>query len=351
MRIPASADGDAILVLYRDRIVAGLGLAAVVTFLPFAVNNFVQGRTLLGVITLMFTVLLAINAIAVSIGRDLPIPFIVVFVPMLISLPLSINAMGLNGMLWCYPAVLLFFFVLPRWIANLLSISVVALATPLVVRHGVGAPASIRFAVSLTLVIAFSNIFLSIIGALYKRLAEQAIRDPLTGLYNRRHMTAVIGDLVAHPRAGASLLLVDIDHFKKVNDEHGHAAGDLIIREVGVAAAELGSAVTAFRIGGEEFAVLARVGEDEARTLAEKLRTSVAASLSKAMTVTVSIGVAAAQPGEDAESWFKRADDALYSAKRTGRNRVCCAHESMAQADRGKLVDAGEFPAELDESN
>jgi diguanylate cyclase (GGDEF)-like protein len=119
----------------------------------------------------------------------------------------------------------------------------------------------------------------------------------------------------------------DRDRIKKVNDEYGHAAGDRVIREAAAATERYDPAFTAFRIGGEEFTVLVRgKGEEEAAALAEELRECIAAGLSDAAgKVTVSIGVAEAQPDENQDGLLRRADDALYCAKRNGRNRVCRA--------------------------
>jgi hypothetical protein len=215
-----------------------------VVFLPFAIN-FIEGRHLLGVAAASLAAIFVISAVAIRLGRNPPIPMAVVFIPMVVALPLSIQTLGFVGMLWCYPAVLLFFFVLPRRVGNVLAVAIAALVTPLVIRHG-GVQGSIRFACTIGLVIVFSNIFLSIIGELHKKLSEQAVRDPLTGTYNRRHMEDLIGAIVSRPEH-TSLMLLDIDHFKKVNDEYGHAAGDRVIRDVAAAAEQFDSGVHRLR--------------------------------------------------------------------------------------------------------
>jgi len=345
--MPSSNSGDVILSLYRDRIIAALGVAATIVFLPFAINNFIEGRNLLGGAATSLAAIFVINAVAVRLGKNPPIPMALAFIPMVVSLPLAIRTLGFVGMLWCYPAVLLFFFVLPRRLANLLAVGIAALVAPLVVEYG-GVQGTVRFASTLGLVIVFSNIFLSIIGELHKKLSEQAVRDPLTGTYNRRHMEDLIGAIVARAER-TSLMLIDIDHFKKVNDEYGHAAGDRVIREVAAAAEQFDPAFTVFRIGGEEFAVLVRgKSEAAAAALADELRERIASGLPNTPgTVTISIGVAEALPGESQDGWLKRADSALYCAKRDGRNcvrRAVLQSSSIASASTRTNASAGVSP-------
>jgi diguanylate cyclase (GGDEF)-like protein len=124
--------------------------------------------------------------------------------------------------------------------------------------------------------------------------------------------------------------MIDIDHFKLVNDRAGHHAGDDVLRLVArTLSANCRSFDTIARWGGEEFtAIIANVGEDELRRVAEKLRAMVEASELREseyapLQITVSIGGALAQSNETASDLVKRADDMMYAAKRAGRNRVC----------------------------
>jgi diguanylate cyclase (GGDEF)-like protein len=126
--------------------------------------------------------------------------------------------------------------------------------------------------------------------------------------------------------SAVSLLLLDIDHFKRFNDTAGHQAGDDCLRHVAQALREMLQRATDLvaRYGGEEFAILLpETDETHARALAETIRERIAGS----GLVTVSIGVIAMVPARDLapEHLVKRADDALYEAKRLGRNRVVCA--------------------------
>lgn len=158
-------------------------------------------------------------------------------------------------------------------------------------------------------------------------LAEQSMTDPLTGLANRRAFSRTLDLAIEHAQAMGtplSVAIVDIDHFKSINDLHGHAEGDRVLQMLG---AMLLSTETArgrvARFGGEEFVrLLPGCTLSEAARECEFLREAVAA-LPTGLPVTISIGVAALESHEDASSLLARADQALYRAKGEGRDRVC----------------------------
>ncbi len=168
-------------------------------------------------------------------------------------------------------------------------------------------------------------------------LRREATTDGLTGIANRRYFDMVLqtmsGDAM-NSGDDLSLLLIDIDHFKKVNDTWGHATGDAVIQFVATTLAQSvkGQDCVA-RYGGEEFAViLPATSVDAAMHVGENIRTALARRLyvprhldETVGAVTVSIGVACYEPGEALAEWIQRADAALYEAKKTGRDRVISA--------------------------
>jgi two-component system, cell cycle response regulator len=168
----------------------------------------------------------------------------------------------------------------------------------------------------------------------YQRSLALALTDELTGLYNRRYLLAHLDELVARvTRDGleAAVLLFDIDHFKRVNDTYGHAAGDDVLRELAARATNTVRSVDLVaRLGGEEFVVvMPETGPAIANAVAERLRQAVAnepfaiRASDDRLPITVSIGVAsAAAAGDDRDRLLTRADDALYRAKADGRNRI-----------------------------
>jgi diguanylate cyclase (GGDEF)-like protein len=165
-------------------------------------------------------------------------------------------------------------------------------------------------------------------------LCELSLKDPLTGLSNRRHFHNVLGreiDVVARSGESALLLMLDIDHFKKVNDTYGHPAGDHVLQAI---ARCLTGCVrpmdTVVRYGGEEFAViLPNSPPSFGRTVAERIRESVAAlsiAVSPVLKIQVTVSIGGAYAPEWVRSttalWTDRADTQLYRAKAEGRNRV-----------------------------
>jgi diguanylate cyclase (GGDEF)-like protein len=159
----------------------------------------------------------------------------------------------------------------------------------------------------------------------------RAVVDPLTGVLTRAALRSRL-DEVAHesqvPGARVSVIAFDIDDFKGINDTHGHAVGDEVLRATGSALrAELHALEWGFRLGGDEFLVVVPGGEQEARILAERIRTALSAIRIGDIRITGSFGVAESSPGArfDFEGVSRRADAALYEAKRAGRNCVAVA--------------------------
>lgn len=183
-------------------------------------------------------------------------------------------------------------------------------------------------------------------------LCDLSLRDPLTGLSNRRHFLAALDQEIDRvTRAGdmALLLMIDIDHFKRVNDTYGHAAGDQVIRAVAhCLSACVRPMDTVARVGGEEFAIIlpscqAVFGAQVAERIRERVAaTSVTLDSGETLNFTVSIGGAYAPQWLrfTAAAWIERADAQLYRAKGEGRNRVCLEQQadSVVSAEEKSLL-------------
>lgn len=185
---------------------------------------------------------------------------------------------------------------------------------------------------------------LQAVQSLQAQLTEQAYRDPLTGLYNRRYLdTALLCELEACAGEGATLalLLIDLDHFKKINDLHGHTAGDEVLCQIAaVLLQSMRSSDICCRYGGEEFLLLMPgMGLQTAVERAQALRQQVAErgwlAYGQPVAVTLSVGVACARDARmQPAALIDLADRALYQAKSEGRNRVCVAGDApVPQAD------------------
>lgn len=169
---------------------------------------------------------------------------------------------------------------------------------------------------------------------LYRAATRSALRDPLTDTGNRIAMDQTLQreiDMARRHLSPLSLLMLDIDHFKKINDTHGHAAGDIVLRAVaGSIKSQLRNVDMVFRFGGEEFLILlSNTGRDAAGMVGERLRRAAQVqdywADGKRIELTVSLGCSTLLAAESAESLLRRADNALYVAKREGRNRLAMA--------------------------
>ena len=180
-----------------------------------------------------------------------------------------------------------------------------------------------------------------------RRLYDNAVRDPLTRLYNRRFMDERLKEEFAYSvrhQSALSVILMDIDHFKAVNDTYGHAAGDEVLRQIAMVVQETVRVEdVATRYGGEEFCIIARgIEAPGAMTLAERLRSRICGLLidsgdDQLIQVTSSFGVATfdhMHPYVAGNAVVEAADAALYHAKDTGRDRACHANDPGVMPSR-----------------
>ena len=167
--------------------------------------------------------------------------------------------------------------------------------------------------------------------AIEAQLEKLVVTDQLTGAFNRRRFDeTLIAEMKLESRVarGLALIILDIDHFKLINDNHGHDTGDKVLKElVKVIQGTIRQSDFFFRIGGEEFALISYAEEPaQLETLAEKIRAEVDAhEFPRVGRVTISVGAGQYMPGDDYSRLYKRADKALYAAKEEGRNRVIVA--------------------------
>jgi len=312
---------------YRDMIFYWFAISGVVSLTPFIIYAFVQGRMLMGFTALGIVLVFAIDAAFMHRGRVPPIPPVLVFIPVIATLTVAVVQSGVIGVLWTYPALLLFQFVLGRFRANVLSVTMIGVVSVLAFEH-LGPEIGTRTIVTLLLTLVFANVFLGIVLDLQKRLQDHAILDSLTGIFNRRHFESCLDtELARRVRQGTpcSMLLLDIDLFKPINDDLGHVAGDrVLVRVVELLRLTTRPTDQLFRIGGEEFvALLPDTTRDVAGTVAERIRAEVAdTAILPGRPVTLSIGLDELYPGDDRSAILRRCDVALYRAKDRGRNRV-----------------------------
>ena len=195
---------------------------------------------------------------------------------------------------------------------------------------------AMHFSLILSAVLMGLTILFAIMTDITTDLKKESATDVLTGVYNRRgfdeRASSVIASGKHHP---VSLVVCDIDHFKRINDKHGHPAGDRVIEKLSaLLTAHVRKDDVVARIGGEEFAILlTECTPGGAKSFAERVRTLFEVpgidALSGLSKTTASFGIASHRPGETLQQLMNRADRLLYEAKKTGRNRVCTDEDDI----------------------
>ncbi|MDJ0740300.1 MAG: GGDEF domain-containing protein [Gammaproteobacteria bacterium] len=246
-----------------------------------------------------------------------------------------VHVMGVPGTFWLYPVVLANFYVLPWQSASLYNVVVIAAAGVLMRDQP---EVAVRLAATLGIMTLFGYVFVRQVSGQRRELSDLSLIDPLTRALNRRALDdrlAQVAKEKARHDGQVSAIMLDIDHFKKINDRFDHHTGDAVLKHVVDAIKlRLRGTDSLYRYGGEEFVVIAmHTRLDEAESLAEDLRRKVnAAAVPTIGHVTVSAGVAELQADEQPMAWISRADEALYQAKKAGRNRVCIREAPTAVA-------------------
>lgn len=325
--IESAAHPRDMVTAYRDKIFIRFTLFTAIILGPFVFMALYQAHWLMGISASLILISLVVDSVYIKHGRNPPIPLIAVFLPMILTVAVSIPERGTMAVFWAYPAVMMAYFILEKHIANIVTLIMLAVVVP-VSSYWLGWDITLRFFASLLLTSVFGNTFSNSILRVQHRLHELATVDPLTGALNRRALETRLDELLQQVPAGkqtASILMIDVDYFKAINDKHGHDVGDQVLQQLVTFLVDLlRNGDDIYRLGGEEFVVLLpRANQEAAMKLAEKLRESISEAPNLAShPITVSIGVSEAAVKDLAADWLKRCDEALYQAKAEGRNRV-----------------------------
>ncbi len=313
---------------YLQKSTFWLAISCILILTPFCVNNFLQGRTLLGAGSMLIVIIVSINAWLIRQKRYHHQITLFSLIPVVIFfLVIAIRKQGIIGVLWCYPSVISFYMMLPERKAWLANIALLIKAIP-IAWYIVDTPLAARMIATLMAVSIFSAIFTHVIAQQQSELHETAITDQLTGLLNRALLQSNLEQSIQYNnRSGEpmTILILDLDHFKDVNDTYGHDTGDIALKRFAEVLKErFRGTDKVFRLGGEEFLVLLYATNSvQSANIAEELRNEVSTlKLIPNKSITVSIGVAGLRPSESWTTWMKRCDENLYRAKAEGRNRV-----------------------------
>lgn len=300
--------------------------------LPFAIVRFMQGEWLIGLVDTIIVAGFALLGMVVLQSRRVRLVSVCITILGILGTLTTIYLKGPQQLYWAYPALVIAYYLLRPAEAVAATIVIVTTLLPILWSR-IDHFTMTTMLVSLIMTAIFAYAFASLTRGQRKQLMNLATRDPLTGAGNRRALTQKIQDVIAvFERSGApaSLVLLDLDHFKAVNDEYGHGAGDqILVQLTDILNLRIRMTDSLYRIGGEEFVIVIEGQNlERASRLAEQLRTLVEANeLIPNRGVTISLGVAELQNGENADDWLGRADAALYAAKRAGRNATRIARE------------------------
>ena len=246
---------------------------------------------------------------------------------------------GRTGAYWAYLVLWMNFSLTRRELALFLNLGMIALLAGHTELFDSGAERAV-YAVSALMVTAFAWIISSRYAQQRRQLELLATIDPLTGTGNRRLLQRDLESAVAAMRernVPSVLAVLDLDHFKRINDSHGHEAGDqVLVRLAQIVRSRIRASDGLYRFGGEEFIVLMpRIDMHAMRATLSDLHGRLNAGLGEsADPVTVSIGAAELAPIENWSAWLGRADAALYRAKQLGRNRVVVAGDDGETHER-----------------
>lgn len=306
----------------------GVALASVFILTPYTVNNFIQGRYVLGILTLLVLFLCTINAWYCHKGRYLLAINLFGIAPAIGSaIIIATYKLGVPGSYWAFLAVLAFYVILSGNWALIANIVFAAIIIPLAwsVLEG---PAANRFTAVLIGTSIFAYLLMSEITKQHYLLKQRAVVDSLTGLHNRSLLQEKLDQAIEQGHstgAAMTLIMIDVDFFKTINDRFGHDVGDSVLTAMGGLLREsFRQTDTVFRIGGEEFLVIfPDTDEYTCLQIANKICKKIEQlSLIPDHTVTVSIGIAGLQPDMKSSGWLKLCDEKLYLAKSNGRNQA-----------------------------
>ncbi|NMH58454.1 GGDEF domain-containing protein [Alteromonas ponticola] len=313
-----------------------IAVVFIIMGLPFAVNHLINGQTVLAVYSLGIIAVLALNAIStIKLKRyhtDLIlfglVPAVTVF---LIEL---LFTQGVFGCLWCYPAIIACYFMLPErraWVASGFMLLLLIPNIWLIFDTAL----AIRTSITLIMVASFTAIFIRVIAVQHEKLKQLAVTDELTGLRNKRSLEEELTKIIEQSKRGAvpiAAVTFEIDHFKRISDQLGENVADGVLKGVSSFLKQRCRKVDLlYRIADEKFlVVLFNAPIEKANLVAEQLRVSIEKLyLLQGTNVTASFGIAGIIGTDDWRAWLQRAEQRLLKAKQAGRNQIVSSDEQV----------------------
>ncbi|MEL7296616.1 MAG: GGDEF domain-containing protein [Pseudomonadota bacterium] len=317
-----------------------LAFSGILGVAPMGVFRLFEGNFVIAVIDFLAVIAFATVAWAVYAKGLVRVGSICMAFVAIITTTVTVSIRGGDHILWMYPATVALFYLLRPKEAAVVSLIAISIILPVIFDGREGSQIALYLA-ALGVTISLSVAFAALTAEQRREMQKTSLTDPLTGIGNRRALDDTLGEMISdvtNRNRTFVLIMFDIDHFKAVNDTYGHSLGDKVLRGV---AAVVGSSIRPsdafFRAGGEEFVVLANNADlKQGKHLAERLRVAIAeqdhplAEGTAPMRVTASFGLAEYRDGETRDALYKRTDEALYEAKRSGRNRLHLADRTAS---------------------
>ena len=324
---------------YKEKILLSGCLLGVLAFLPFTIYRYISEDYLIAFLeSILAVIILLVFSYVWRTGRVVVASFVMCFLFLTVTVAI-IHLKGPALVYWLYPTTLACFCILNHRTASVLNLLALFFAFPAIYPN-VNLHEVMVIYSSLCMLSIFGYIFTIVNSNQQLQLSQLAERDALTGALNRRsldeNMLVAINTHGRNPARKKALIILDLDHFKDINDTYGHSTGDqILIRIAELIRANIRLSDNLFRYGGEEFVILVdNANLDDAETLAENIRLRIQKSnIFAKRSITVSLGVAELNRDMCSGQWLKLADDALYEAKRSGRNKVCLAGQETLIAN------------------
>ena len=316
--------------------ISGFGYLGALAIGSFAVVRFIQGDIQLLIIDSFLSISLLCISTYIHVTGNLGVTkylaaVVALFGPLLITLYTPDT-----GMHWLYVVAVTFYFILPLKQASLFSLLLLT-GTALILVNQLETLRFVSLISTLFLISGFAFMFAYSGEHFRGQLDQLSKQDELTGAGNRRAFMAHAEQAIRqYKRNGhiSSLIYIDVDNFKQVNDEFGHSLGDSVLQSVvSCIQSNLRENDKLFRLGGDEFVVIAAGAKlQHAAQVAERLRQDLENQKVSEYGITLSIGISAIQDRDSVDNWVARADEALYQSKQSGRNRVSIERPSHASS-------------------
>lgn len=334
LRVFEHKPGDAILDIGKQKqVLKFIAALTLVIFVPLAIKNIVIGETLLGIALLAFEITLLLEVAFIIYNNSRLFGHVIPLTLLTISIVMAVDVFGTLASYWVFPIIIAIVFLLPQKTAAIANTIIVLGVSAALFPHQ-DPEITARYAFSLVATFVIVYVVVKEVRKLQSELRHLSERDVLTGALNRHQLHASLERAIEQYNH-STIVMIDIDHFKVINDQYGHDVGDDVINQVvRVLNHNTRADDRLFRLGGDEFLLLFH-GIDQYSV--QSIMTLICHNVREQnyphqKEVTLSCGIAQSQPFEESQGWMKRADLALYQSKALGRNRVsvyCDANQSQ----------------------